>query len=68
MAVLLDSPWPPDEFREFCRVARRTRDQGRNRLFSPSAPASGWSEAARLRAQLLLSLGPMTMAPLLRAS
>jgi 23S rRNA (pseudouridine1915-N3)-methyltransferase len=25
-------------------------------------PASGWSDAARARAQLLLSLGPMTMA------
>jgi len=25
-------------------------------------PASGWSEPSRLRANLLLSLGPMTMA------
>jgi 23S rRNA (pseudouridine1915-N3)-methyltransferase len=25
-------------------------------------PADGWSEAARERAQLLLSLGPMTLA------
>jgi 23S rRNA (pseudouridine1915-N3)-methyltransferase len=38
------------------------RDEGMQQVVFAVGPASGWSEAARARAQLLLSLGPMTMA------
>ena len=38
------------------------RDQGTQHIVFVVGPASGWSDAARARAQLLLSLGPMTMA------
>lgn len=38
------------------------RDQGVQRLILAVGPANGWSAEARSRAQLLLSLGPMTLA------
>lgn len=38
------------------------RDEGARQLLFALGPASGWSDASRRRAQLLLSFGPMTMA------
>jgi 23S rRNA (pseudouridine1915-N3)-methyltransferase len=38
------------------------RDDGSQHLVFAIGPASGWSEAARKQAHLLLSLGDMTMA------
>jgi 23S rRNA (pseudouridine1915-N3)-methyltransferase len=38
------------------------RDSGVQHVLFAIGPASGWSEAARLKAGLVLSLGPMTMA------
>jgi 23S rRNA (pseudouridine1915-N3)-methyltransferase len=38
------------------------RDEGAQHIVFAIGPASGWSQAARERAQLLLSLGPMTLA------
>ena len=38
------------------------RDEGAQHLVFAIGPASGWSDSARARAGLLLSLGPMTMA------
>jgi 23S rRNA (pseudouridine1915-N3)-methyltransferase len=38
------------------------RDDGTQHLVFAVGPADGWSPVARERAQLLLSLGPMTMA------
>jgi 23S rRNA (pseudouridine1915-N3)-methyltransferase len=38
------------------------RDQGAQQIVFAVGPASGWSEAARSRAQLLLALGEMTLA------
>ena len=38
------------------------RDEGTQQMVFAVGPASGWSDAARARAQLLLSLGPMTLA------
>jgi 23S rRNA (pseudouridine1915-N3)-methyltransferase len=38
------------------------RDQGAQHLVFAIGPASGWSDEARKQAQLLLSLGPMTLA------
>ncbi len=38
------------------------RDEGTQHIVFAIGPADGWSQAARTRAALLLSLGPMTMA------
>jgi 23S rRNA (pseudouridine1915-N3)-methyltransferase len=38
------------------------RDQGAQHIVFAVGPASGWSDTARARAQLLLSLGPFTLA------
>jgi len=38
------------------------RDEGTQHMVFAVGPADGWSDAARKRAQLLLSLGPMTLA------
>ena len=38
------------------------RDEGAQHIVFAIGPASGWSDEARKRAQLLLSLGPMTLA------
>jgi 23S rRNA (pseudouridine1915-N3)-methyltransferase len=40
----------------------KRRDDGAQNLVFAVGPADGWSSVARERAQLLLSLGPMTMA------
>jgi len=38
------------------------RNDGTQQIVFAVGPADGWSDAARQRAQLLLSLGPMTLA------
>jgi 23S rRNA (pseudouridine1915-N3)-methyltransferase len=38
------------------------RDEGSQHIVFAVGPASGWSDAARKQAKLLLSFGPMTMA------
>jgi 23S rRNA (pseudouridine1915-N3)-methyltransferase len=38
------------------------RDEGAQHIVFAIGPASGWSDAARQRAHLQLSFGPMTMA------
>lgn len=38
------------------------RDEGSQQVVFAVGPASGWSDAARKRAQILLSLGQMTIA------
>jgi 23S rRNA (pseudouridine1915-N3)-methyltransferase len=38
------------------------RDEGAQHIVFAIGPASGWSDAAREQAKLLLSLGPMTLA------
>ena len=43
-------------------MAGARRDEGTQHIVFAVGPAERWSEAARERAQLLLSLGPMTMA------
>ncbi len=43
-------------------MAGRQRNEGAQQIVFAIGPANGWSEAARQRAQLLLSLGPMTLA------
>ena len=57
---LLDSRQMNSE--AFAAWLGKRRDDGAQHLVFAIGPADGWSDAARERAQLLLSLGPMTMA------
>jgi 23S rRNA (pseudouridine1915-N3)-methyltransferase len=61
-AVLLDRRGRQMSSEDFAGWIGARRDQGAQHLVFAIGPASGWSEQARSRAQLLLSLGPMTMA------
>jgi 23S rRNA (pseudouridine1915-N3)-methyltransferase len=62
VAVLLDSRGRQMSSEVFAAWLGTRRDEGTQHIVFAVGPASGWSEAARERAQLLLSLGPMTMA------
>lgn len=62
VAVLLDSRGRQMSSEVFAAWLGARRDEGTQQIVFAVGPASGWSEAARKRAQLLLSLGPMTMA------
>ena len=62
VAVLLDSRGRTMTSEAFAAWLGAQRDEGAQHLVFAVGPASGWSEAARGRARLLLSLGPMTMA------
>jgi 23S rRNA (pseudouridine1915-N3)-methyltransferase len=62
VAVLLDGRGRQMSSEEFARWLGMRRDEGSQHIVFAVGPASGWSEAARTRAQLLLSLGPMTLA------
>lgn len=61
LLVLLDSRGKTFSSEAFAEWLQRERDQGRQSITLAIGPASGWSEAARARADLLLSLGPMTL-------
>jgi 23S rRNA (pseudouridine1915-N3)-methyltransferase len=62
VAVLLDSRGRQMTSEAFAAWLGARRDEGTQQMVFAVGPASGWSEAARARAQLLLSLGPMTLA------
>jgi 23S rRNA (pseudouridine1915-N3)-methyltransferase len=62
VAVLLDSRGKQMTSEAFAGWLGARRDEGAQHIVLAIGPASGWSEAARERAQLLISLGPMTMA------
>jgi 23S rRNA (pseudouridine1915-N3)-methyltransferase len=62
VAVLLDSRGREMTSEAFATWLGKRRDQGTQQIVFAVGPASGWSETARQRAQLLLSFGPMTMA------
>jgi len=62
ITVLLDSRGRQMTSESFAAWLGTRRDQGAQQIVCAVGPASGWSDAARSRAQLLLSLGPMTMA------
>jgi 23S rRNA (pseudouridine1915-N3)-methyltransferase len=65
--VLLDSRAREMTSEAFAAWLGARRDQGAQHIVFAIGPANGWSQAARDRAQLLLSLGPMTLAhPLAR--
>jgi 23S rRNA (pseudouridine1915-N3)-methyltransferase len=61
-AVLLDSRGRTMSSEAFAGWLGARRDDGVQHVVFAMGPASGWSEAARTRAQLLLSFGPMTLA------
>jgi 23S rRNA (pseudouridine1915-N3)-methyltransferase len=60
-AILLDSRGQQFTSEEFATHLGRLRDEGVQRLVLAIGPADGWSPAARQRANLLLSLGRMTL-------
>ena len=62
LAVLLDSRGKQMSSEAFAEWLGARRDEGSQHIVFAVGPASGWSEAARKRARLLLSLGPMTLA------
>lgn len=62
VAVLLDSRGRTMSSEAFAAWLGSRRDQGTQHLVFAIGPASGWSDEARQQAQLLLSLGPMTLA------
>ena len=62
LAVLLDGSGKQMKSEDFARWLGARRDEGCQHIVFAIGPANGWSEAARKRAQLLLSLGPMTLA------
>jgi 23S rRNA (pseudouridine1915-N3)-methyltransferase len=62
VAVLLDCRGRQMTSEAFAAWLGARRDQGTQHLVFAVGPHAGWSDAARKREQLLLSLGPMTMA------
>jgi 23S rRNA (pseudouridine1915-N3)-methyltransferase len=60
--VLLDSRGKLLTSESFAAWTGKRRDAGAQHIVFAIGPASGWSEEARSQAQLLLSLGPMTLA------
>jgi len=62
VVVLLDSRGRLMTSEAFAGWLGARRDEGTQQIVFAIGPASGWSEAARQRASLLLSLGPMTLA------
>lgn len=61
MLVLLDSRGRNWSTESFARWLGAERDQGVQQIVFAVGPADGWSPAARTRAGLMLSLGPMTL-------
>jgi 23S rRNA (pseudouridine1915-N3)-methyltransferase len=60
-AILLDSRGQQYTSEEFSTQIGRIRDGGTQRLVLAIGPADGWSAAARNRADLLFSLGRLTL-------
>ena len=62
VAVFLDSRGKTMTSDAFAAWLGARRDEGAQHIVFAVGPASGWSPAARSRAQMLLSFGPMTLA------
>ena len=62
LAALLDSRGRQMSSEGFAQWLGARRDDGSQHIVFAVGPASGWSDATRARAKLLLSLGPMTLA------
>ena len=61
LLVLMDGRGKSYSSEGFAEWLKRERDDGRQAIVFAIGPASGWSEAARGKAGMLLSLGPMTL-------
>jgi 23S rRNA (pseudouridine1915-N3)-methyltransferase len=61
LLVLLDSRGRQFNSEQFAEWLGKQRDQGQQSIIFAIGPADGWSEEADKRANLLLSLGPMTL-------
>ncbi len=59
--ILLDSRGKQLSSEELAAALRSHRDQGTQRLILAIGPADGWSDQAKSRAGLLLSLGRITL-------
>jgi 23S rRNA (pseudouridine1915-N3)-methyltransferase len=59
--VLLDEQGKSFSSQALADWVGRQRDQGQQRLVFAVGPADGWPDEDRARADLLLSLGPMTL-------
>ncbi len=62
LTVLLDSRGRQMTSEAFASWIAARRDEGTRDIVFAIGPANGWSEESRNRAQLLLSLGSLTMA------
>jgi 23S rRNA (pseudouridine1915-N3)-methyltransferase len=62
VTIFLDSRGRNMSSEAFAAWLGKRRDDGAQHLVFAVGPADGWSAVTRERAQLLLSLGPMTMA------
>jgi 23S rRNA (pseudouridine1915-N3)-methyltransferase len=60
-AILLDSRGQQYTSEEFAANIGRIRDEGTQRLVLAIGPADGWSPVARQRANLLFSMGRITL-------
>jgi 23S rRNA (pseudouridine1915-N3)-methyltransferase len=61
LPVLLDSRGRQMSSEAFAAWIGARRDQGTRHIAFAIGPADGWSDETRAKAQLLLSLGPMTL-------
>ena len=61
LLVLLDSRGKQFTSEQFAVWLGQQRDDGRQLIVFAVGPADGWSDDARKQANLLLSLGPMTL-------
>ncbi len=61
LVVLLDERGRQFSSKEFAAWLGARRDEGRQLIVFAVGPADGWSDTGRKRADLLLSLGPMTL-------
>lgn len=59
--VLLDSTGRQFSSEEIASFLSKLRDSGQQQMLLAIGPASGWSEESRRRANLLLSLGRITL-------
>jgi 23S rRNA (pseudouridine1915-N3)-methyltransferase len=59
--VLLDSTGKAFTSEAFAAHLGKLRDSGAQQILFAIGPANGWAAASRQNAQLLLSLGPMTL-------
>jgi 23S rRNA (pseudouridine1915-N3)-methyltransferase len=62
LLVLLDERGKTMDSEGFAAWLGRERDGGRGTIVFAIGPADGWGEAARAKAAMTLSLGPMTLA------